>query len=82
MLTSMVHLLQRRKVWNTTGVEFGPSEAGLPTVISRRLYGLKSAGTSFRHHPAGCMRDLGNESCLADADVWMKKAQRDDGVAD
>jgi hypothetical protein len=70
------------KVWNTTGVEFGPSEAGLPTVIIRTLYGLKSAGTSFRHHLAGCMRDLGYESCLADADVWMKKAQRDDGVAD
>jgi hypothetical protein len=27
------------------------------------------------------MRDLGYESCLADADVWMKKAQCDDGVA-
>jgi hypothetical protein len=57
------------KVWTTTGVEFGPSEAGLPAVIVRSLYGLKFAGASFRNHLAGCMRDLGYESCLTDADV-------------
>ena len=68
------------KVWTNCGPEFGPSQAGLPAVIVRSLYGLKSSGASFRNHLAMCMRDLGYESCLADADVWMKRAKRSDGV--
>jgi hypothetical protein len=45
----------------------------------RALYGLKSAGASFRNH-ADCMQHLGWESCKADHDLWFKpKTRRDDG---
>jgi hypothetical protein len=47
----------------------------------RSLYGVKSAGASLRNHLAGCMRDLGYESCLADVDVRMKKEKHNDRVA-
>lgn len=69
------------KVWTTTGVEFGPSEKGMPAIIVRSLYGLKSVGASFRNHLAHCMKDLEYESCLAKADVWTKKGARSDGDA-
>jgi hypothetical protein len=40
------------------------------------LHGLKSAGASFRNHLADYMRELGYESCKADADVWLKAETR------
>jgi hypothetical protein len=45
----------------------------------RALYGLRSAGASFRNHLADCMRSLGYTSCLADQDVWYKAMTRPDG---
>ena len=63
------------KIWTTCGPEFG-SQQGRIAVIVRALYGLKSAGASFRNHLADCMRELGYQSCLADADVWYKAETR------
>ena len=67
------------KIWCTLGPEFG-GDAGKRAIIVRALYGLKSAGASFRNHLADCMRHLGWESCKADPDVWLKPEVRpDDG---
>ena len=69
----------REKVWTVLGSEFGV-DAGKKALIVRALYGLKSAGSSFREHLADCMQHLENTACLADPDLWMKAAVRpDDG---
>lgn len=65
------------KIWCKLGPEFG-DEAGRTAIIVRSLYGLKSAGASFRNHLADCMRHLGWSSCLADQDLWMKAEVRPD----
>jgi hypothetical protein len=59
------------KIWCRLGPEFG-SEAGKRALIVRALYGLKSAGASFRNHLADCMQHLGWTSCIADPNVWLK----------
>ncbi|KAI2509582.1 Reverse transcriptase (RNA-dependent DNA polymerase) [Fragilaria crotonensis] len=59
------------KIWCRLGPEFG-NDAGKKALIVRALYGLKSAGASFRNHLADCMRHLGWQSCIADPDVWLK----------
>ena len=67
------------KIWCVLGPEFG-DDAGATAIIVRSLYGLKSAGASFRNHLADCMRHLGWSLCLADQDLWMKAEVRpDDG---
>ncbi len=48
------------KIWCTLGPEFG-GHAGKRAIIVRALYGLKSAGSSFRNHLADCMCHLGWE---------------------
>ena len=63
------------KVWCVLGPEFGP-DAVKRAIITRSLYGLKSAGAAFRNHLADCMRHLGWTSCLADPDVWFKEEVR------
>ncbi len=61
------------------GPEFGPDE-GKTAIITRALYGLKSAAASFNRHLASCMRQLGYQCCKADADLWIKRKVRpDDG---
>jgi len=59
------------KIWTQLGPESG-SDYGKIAVIVRALYGLKSAGASFRNHLADYLRELGYQSCTADADVWLK----------
>jgi hypothetical protein len=63
------------KIWTRLGRKFG-SDCGKIAIIVRALYGLKSAGASFRNHLADYMRELGYESCKADADVWYKAETR------
>ena len=46
------------KIYCKLGPEFG-DDAGKLAIIVRALYGLKSAGASFRNHLADCMRHLG-----------------------
>ena len=50
--------------------------AGKSAVIVRALYGLKSAGASFRAHLAQCMQELGYHSCNTDPNSWMKAEYR------
>ena len=59
------------KIWTTLGVEWGPY-CGKKALITRALYGLKSAGASFRNHLADCMSHLGYKPCMADPDLWYK----------
>ena len=62
------------------GPEFGLEHVGKRALIVRALYGGKVAGRDFWHHLRSCMRDtLGFQSCLADPDVWMREATREDG---
>jgi hypothetical protein len=63
------------KIWTRLGRESG-SDAGKKATVVHALYGLKSAGASFRNHLADYMRELGYESCKADADVWLKPETR------
>ena len=61
------------KIWTTLGSEFGPDLAGKKALVVRALYGLKSAGASFRNHLAECMINLGYSSCLADPDLCFEE---------
>ena len=61
-----------RGVWLRAETEFG-TNAGKRAIIVRALYGMKSAGSSFRNHLADCMSALGYKSCLADPDLWYHK---------
>ena len=45
------------KIWTVVGPEFG-GNASKSTIIVRALYGLKSAGASFRAHLAQCIQEL------------------------
>ena len=79
IMNSYVTAPVREKVWTVLGSEFGV-DAGKKALIVRALYGLKSAGASFRAHLADCMQHLGYSACLADPDLWMRAAVRpDDG---
>ena len=68
----------KEKIWTTLGPEFGPDK-GRKALVVRALYGLKSAGASFRNHLAECMRTLGYFPCKADPDLWMKACVTTDG---
>jgi len=60
---------------------FGPENKGKTAVIVRALYGLKSAGNSWRQHFATKIREeLGYQPCEADQDVYMKEATKPDGT--
>ena len=68
------------KYWTTLGPEFGLELEGCKAHIVRALYGCKSAGRDFRNHLRECMEHLGYSSCLADPDLWMREAVKDDGT--
>ena len=53
------------------GTEFGTDE-GKMEIIVRYLYGLNSAGASFRNHLSKCMLFMGYKPCLSDPDMWMR----------
>ena len=68
----------REKFWCKAGPEFG-SECGKIFIITRALYGLKSSGAAFRAFLAEHLHDIGFRPSLADPDVWMRPAVREDG---
>jgi len=51
----------------------------LDLIRVRALYGLKSSGAAFRAFLAEHLSDIGFAPTLADADVWMRPAIREDG---
>jgi hypothetical protein len=69
----------KEKYWYKAGLEFG-SDVGKPMKVVRALYGLPTAGATFRAYLAGTLRSLGYQSCQADPDVWMRKAVKPDGT--
>ena len=63
------------------GPEFGPQLEGTIAVITRALYGGKSAGSDYWKHMRRCMSKLGFTSCRDDPDVWRRPATKPDGTA-
>ena len=66
------------KIWLRAGNEFG-SEQGKVFIVVRALYGLKSAAAAFRSFMASKLEELGFKSSIADPDVWMRPATKDNG---
>jgi hypothetical protein len=66
------------KIWFEGGIECG-SDKGKVCVVVRALYGLKSAGASWRATLAQALRDICFVSTIADPDVWIRPAAREDG---
>ena len=60
----------REKMWFEGGAKCG-EDKGKVLVIVRALYGLKSAGSSWRAAPVEVLFSLGLESMRADPDVWI-----------
>ena len=74
----------REKVWIRAGKEFGTVPGceylvGKIMMITRALYGLKSAGASFRAFMAEKLDDMGFKPSMGDPDVWMHPAAKPDG---
>jgi hypothetical protein len=67
-----------KKIWFEGGLECG-SNKGKVCVFVRALYGLKSAGASWRATLAQALCDIGFVSTIADPDVWIQPAAHDDG---
>ena len=54
-------------------------DKGKVLIVARSLYGLKSAGLSWRASISQVLKDLDFVSTLADPDVWIREAFREDG---
>ena len=68
------------KVYTILGEEFG-DYAGRKAIIRMALYGLKSAGYSWRSFCARVLREeLNFISCRADMDVWRRAAKKRNGT--
>jgi hypothetical protein len=68
----------REKCWTAAGPEFG-FKAGLPMIIKKALYGLKSSGAAFRAHFAETLDTMGYKPSYADPDIWLRPAVKPDG---
>ena len=68
----------KEKNWMVAGPEFG-TEQGNIYLVTRALYGLKSAGASWRSHFAQVLVDLGFKSTRGDPDVYIREAVRPNG---
>jgi hypothetical protein len=62
------------------GPEFGPELEGSIAIITRALYGGKSAGSDYWKHMRACMIKLNFVSCRGDPDVWRRPAMKPDGT--
>ncbi|KAL7568472.1 hypothetical protein ACA910_012183 [Epithemia clementina (nom. ined.)] len=69
----------KEKTYTIAGLEFGTNKVGLPALITRALYGLKSSAAQWRDHISATIRDMGFKSCLADPDVWLRANTKPDG---
>ena len=58
------------KLWIRCGPEFGPSFEGRIAILEKALYGLATAGRSWRDFCASMLRDeLGFVPCKADNEI-------------
>jgi hypothetical protein len=71
----------KEKVHTMCGPEFGNQYIARIAVIHKALYGLKSSGAAWCSKFAGTLMDLQFVSSLADLDVWMRPAIKDNGEA-
>ena len=62
------------------GPEFGPEREGCIAIITRALYGGKSAGSDYWKHMRACMAMLNFTSCRGDPDVWCRPATTSTGT--
>ena len=60
--------------------QFSVENVGRVALIHRALHGVKSAGKNFRNHLMSCMHHLNFWLGPADQGVWMRKAQKGDGL--
>ena len=65
----------KEKHYTVAGPEFG-AEASQLMIVTRALYGLRTAGASFRSFLADKFRQMGFSPSKADPDVWMRPATR------
>ena len=65
----------------TVGPElFGPEHTGKDTIIVLALYGLRSAGASWRSHLSQTIVNvLKYKPCKADPDIYFKPKSKNDG---
>ena len=68
----------KEKIYCIAGPEFRPDE-GKVMLITRALYGLKSAGAAFRSFLALTLDDMNFKPSQVDPDVWMRPATKPDG---
>jgi len=69
----------KERVHTICGPEFGSHYLGRVAVIQKALYGLKSSGAAWRSKFAGTLSDLQFSSSLADPDVWLRPAIKENG---
>ena len=68
----------RENIWFEGRTKCGEDKGKVLNVV-RALYGLKSAGSSWRAALAQVLKDLDFVSTLADPDVWIQEAVRGNG---
>ena len=68
----------KEKVYLKTGPEFGVHQ-GKIFIVTKALYGLKSASASFRSYVADALDNIGYQSSPADPDVWLRPSVKPDG---
>ena len=69
----------RERIYTVAGPEFG-TEEGTLFIVKQALYGLKSSGAAFRAKLAEVIRDAGFRPTMADPDVWIRPAVKNDGT--
>ena len=61
------------------GPKFGPEESNKTFLVVIALYGLKSASFSLRSFMAEKLTEIDFQSTMADPDVWLPAATKEDG---
>ena len=68
----------REKIWTVAGDEFG-TDKGCVFLVTRALYGLKSAGAAWRSFFAQSLTSLGFKPTRGDSDVYIRENTRSNG---
>ena len=69
----------KEKIWTVAGHEFG-TDKGSVFIITRALYGLKSAGAAWRTFFAQTLTQLEFKPTRGDSDVYIKPQSKPDGT--
>ena len=63
--------LTRAKVFVRAGPKFKERE-GMPLIIHKGLYGLRSSGARSHVHLSNNLQTMGYKPCYFDSDLWIK----------